>query len=198
MVRSDLSQAADILTQGFYPNVNPNRFFIEKLRTSTSLESTYPQPTTEHELFVACLNEKSRTPGKVIAVVEIDNRPTNRPNAFRPYMCNLAVAKDWQRQGIAQDMICLCEETVATWATKADGESSLRVHLKVKEVNDPARKLYERMGYRVESNDERDAKTGDVLLLMTKDIDGTVDSPTIGELLDNNDDDDVEKRQQAR
>lgn len=173
--RQDLSRSATILTDGFYSDVNPFRYFWERLKTQLSLESIYPQPSSQHELFVACLDQTSRFPGRVVGIVEVDNR---RPSSVRrggvvttthrPYMCNLAVDKRWRQRGMAKALIRLCEEQ----ALREWGETTM--HLRVMETNTAARRLYESMGYHVlqkdkpQPNDDERSGGGSILLMAKK------------------------------
>mmetsp|Transcript_635 Transcript_635/g.1004 ORF Transcript_635/g.1004 Transcript_635/m.1004 type:complete len:247 (+) Transcript_635:192-932(+) len=161
-VMTDLSDAANVLADGFYYENNPASKWWEKIQTQLSLESNLPNSFlgVQHQMWVACENES----GRVLAFCEVDNRPQqNREGSsteVRPYMCNLAVDTKWRKQGVAQDMIRRCEESVKEWEEKT-------LYLKVKENNEAAVGLYEKMGYEVSSN-EITKKTEDVLLTMKR------------------------------
>lgn len=159
---TDLSEAARVLADGFYSEQNPASRWWEKMQTQLSLESNLPNNflNAPHEMWVACENES----GRVISFCEVDNRPPKKtgPNSteVRPYMCNLAVDIKWRKQGIAKDMIQRCEDSVKKWEEKT-------LYLKVREKNDAAVSLYEKMGYVVVSN-EITEKSDDILLTMKR------------------------------
>jgi ribosomal protein S18 acetylase RimI-like enzyme len=75
-------------------------------------------------------------------------------------MCNLAVAKHCRNQGLAQKMIRTCEESVKGWQED-------RLFLKVRESNQPALKLYEKLGYEI-AETQLDIKTNHRLLVMKR------------------------------
>jgi ribosomal protein S18 acetylase RimI-like enzyme len=68
------------------------------------------------------------------------------PNSEYPYLSNLAVHPQYRRLGIAQQLLCSCEQTALQW-----GFSEIYLH--VLENNYAARQLYDRAGYRVEQVD---------------------------------------------
>ena len=154
----DLSQAARILADGFYADVNPASKWFERLQTQMSLESNIPVPTQQHEMWVACNKQN----GKVLAFCEVDNRPPKRENDVRPYMCNLAVHTEWRNQGLAQRMIEKCEDSILDWDTN-------ELYLKVKEANTPAVKLYTKMEYEIVAQ-EVDGKSSETLFVMKKEL----------------------------
>jgi ribosomal protein S18 acetylase RimI-like enzyme len=178
--RTDLSQAAKVLVDGFYQENSAVSKWWEKMQTQMSLESNFPHPmassntiASQHEMWVACRN----TDGQVLAFCEVDNRPPRRiikPDdkiIVRPYMCNLAVHSEWRKLGLAQELIKQCESSVELWKQSSSSLSprseSCVLHLKVKEHNFPAVQLYQKMGYEVMAT-EFDEKTEDVLLVMKR------------------------------
>lgn len=63
-----------------------------------------------------------------------------------PYLSNLAVHPHYRQQGIAQQLLRICEQTAQSW-----GFSHLYLH--VLENNRPARQLYYKQGYRLKEID---------------------------------------------
>ena len=63
-----------------------------------------------------------------------------------PYVFNLAVHPQWRRRGVAKQLLLAAEQTVKQW-----GFSRLYMH--VLEDNQPARSLYNRIGYRLHSQE---------------------------------------------
>ena len=132
---SDLSPAAQILTEAFYSHrTNFITFQIEKLKTALSLESTFDKQRINPvgQMFVAC----SSYNGKVVGFAEVDTCSLkkdcnelkecgvdneNERSIPRPYMYNLAVDKQWQRRGIATALVTECEKFVANIEWKQYG-----------------------------------------------------------------------------
>ena len=147
-----LGQAARILTEEFYSGrTNFVTFQIELLKTSLSLESTYPGNTRNskrnqglQQMFVAC---DSRN-GKVVGFAEVDARPLGGDfditSVNRSYMYNLAVDKRWKRKGIATELIRFCEEFVADMHEVC---AENRLYLRVRSCNEAAISLYKNLGY---------------------------------------------------
>lgn len=159
-VFADLGAAASILTEGFFSeSTNFITYQVERLKTYLSLESTYPDPINRgsHEMIVACLNRGA----KVVGFAEMDCRESNDPKLPpRPYMCNLAVDKQWQRAGIATALVKECE-------SKAIEKGKDSIFLKVRERNSAATSMYKSMGYVIAASSQEEF---DVVLLMKKDL----------------------------
>lgn len=72
-----------------------------------------------------------------------------QPFLFRyPYISNLAVERQYRRQGIGRQLLLACEPPVREWGYK-------NLYLHVLETNQPAQQLYAQVGYqvaKVESN----------------------------------------------
>lgn len=147
-----LGPAARILTEEFYSaRTNFITFQIEKLKTTLSLESTYPGNTANaksnrrlQQMFVACDSES----GEVVGFAEVDARPLGGNSAGncinRSYMYNLAVDKQWKRKGIASELIRACEEFVINMHELC---AENRLYLRVRSCNDAALALYKSLGY---------------------------------------------------
>jgi ribosomal protein S18 acetylase RimI-like enzyme len=147
-----LSPAARILTEEFYSSRNFITFQIERLKTTLSLESTYPGNSGNtsskrrqlQQMFVAC---ESKT-GKVVGFAEVDARPlgsnSDSNGVNRSYMYNLAVDKKWKRKGIASELIRVCEGYVSD-VHELCAEN--RLYLRVRSCNHAAIALYRSLGY---------------------------------------------------
>jgi len=151
-----MGPSARILADGFFGDRDFFTYQIEKLRTYLSLESDFPKERDEHIMLVACRS----TDGKVVAVCDVDNRPALK--TYRPYMCNLAVDRQWRGKGLAKALITECEEIVQQW-----GKSEL--HLKARQRNKAAIALYKSLGYQIDS-EGYDVSYMDHLVVMKKDI----------------------------
>lgn len=152
-----MGTASRILADGFFGDRDFFTYQIEKLRTYLSLESDFPKERDEHLMLVAC----QRNNGKVVAVCDVDNRPALKMQ--RPYMCNLAVDKQWQGKGLAKALIAACEEIVVQ-----DWEKN-ELHLKARQRNGAAVALYKSLGYEIES-ESYDVSYMDHLVVMKKNI----------------------------
>ena len=147
-----LGTAARILTEEFYSErTNFITFQIEKLKTTLSLESTYPGNTANaktnrrlQQMFVACDSKN----GQVVGFAEVDARPLGGNSGGnginRSYMYNLAVDKKWKRKGIATELIRACEEFVIDMHELC---AENRLYLRVRSCNDAALSLYKSLGY---------------------------------------------------
>lgn len=178
---ADLGNAARILTDGFFRDVNFITYNVERLANFLSLESSFPRRTgtdsVSHSMIVGC----RPTDGAVLGFVELDCRPTEDPKAApRPYMCNLAVDKRWLRKGIASALVRECEERVMQL-----GEE--QIFLKVRERNKAATQMYEGLGYSIKSSAYESPVRGqppDTVVLMVKDLSSRNDDGTLGTMID--------------
>ena len=172
----DLAPAAKILTKEFYSQkTNFITFQIEKLKTTLSLESTFPNQSPNslnnnkyarrslQQMIVAC-NSKD---GTVVGFAEVDARPLGKGddgttiisdtiihvastvaldnNILRSYMYNLAVDKKWKRKGIASALVEACEQYVSDMHETCIEK---RLYLRVRKTNKEAIALYKNLGYK--------------------------------------------------
>ena len=170
----DLAPAAKILTKEFYSQkTNFITFQIEKLKTTLSLESTFPNQSPNslnnnkyarrslQQMIVAC-NSKD---GTVVGFAEVDARPLGKGddgttiisdtipeatvalnnNILRSYMYNLAVDKKWKRKGIASALVDACEQYVSDMHETCIEK---RLYLRVRKTNKEAIALYKNLGYK--------------------------------------------------
>ncbi len=185
----DLGPVSDILTYGFFSQ--GTTFFtyqLERLKTYLSLESMFAhqQNLAKRDqqsiiMMVACRTYN----GDVVGVCEVDNRlPQEKKQMleYRPYMCNLAVDKNWRRRGVAKALVESCEEVaLLRWGAQI-------LYLKVREENIPAQILYKSLGYSVVSNSYQDDRAeehqqsvkeylgdGSVALVFYKNLDSYLD-----------------------
>lgn len=195
---ADTGRAADILSEGFFQNKTFLVYQWERLVTYLSLEASLPKPGTLHQIFVAC----DPTSGKVLGLAEVDARNSTLGGAKGsngPYMCNVAVAQDCQRRGIASALVLKCEDQVQTWyhtlkdqqqqeliqssASSKDASIgkfnfklmmpteliSRSLYLKVRESNSAAIRMYHKLGYS-SIRQETEKKTGGTILVMLKQL----------------------------
>jgi ribosomal protein S18 acetylase RimI-like enzyme len=179
----DMGRGSKILSDGFFKSkTNFITYQFERLQTYLSLESCFPKPNTNHEIFVACCARR----GTVWGMVEVDAR-TSSASSLRdtpkdgPYMCNLAVDSQYQRMGIAASLVEECERQVREWHqleqrllnSAVDDPTIVPVRnslsLKVRDNNHPAIRLYSKLGYQSVCQ-EKDETTGEIILLMRKQL----------------------------
>lgn len=83
---------------------------------------------------------------RIVGTVEIGLRT---PNPWQPrtsqfvYLSNLAVREEARRQGVAQQLLLACEPYVQEWGYD-------HIYLHVLETNEAAKRLYFKLGYRLE------------------------------------------------
>ncbi|KAL7528044.1 hypothetical protein ACHAWF_002420 [Thalassiosira exigua] len=159
---ADLSQAADLMTDGFYPELRENpllrpfRYLLELGR----LQGNFPyEEDGRHYYLVAYEHEgldamtTSRDNRKVIGFCDIDGRipepgrkgfsfspsftQVNRP---QPYFSDLAVHPDHRRQGIALALMKEAERRATSMGFE-------ELYLGVRRTNHVALQMYSRIGY---------------------------------------------------
>jgi ribosomal protein S18 acetylase RimI-like enzyme len=157
----DVSHLSDVLAESFYRNSDRPINFLQRCFT----ELVYPLLRygimldlngrfDEKTPCYACLVATAANQSQAIATLEICMRyvPTKQPiNNYHqfwvgrdirqhPYIFNLAVHPQWRQRGVAKQLLVAAEQTVKQW-----GFSRLYIH--VLEDNQPARNLYDRLGY---------------------------------------------------
>ena len=160
----DVGHVADILTESFYRSSDRKVNLL--LRCFTDL--VYPllrygimldlsSRVGEKLPCYACLiATHPANKSQAIASLEIGLRyvPVNPHHIFwlgremeqYPYIFNLAVHPQWRRRGVAKQLLLAAAQTVKQW-----GFASLYMH--VLEDNQPARNLYDCLGYRLHSQE---------------------------------------------
>lgn len=148
--QTDLIELVDVLASSFHPQTGLSRWFFPLLRLSI-YEDFRQRLRSSHSPDYTCLVAvaSGETQPKVLGTVEVALRPTyfllisNHPH---PYLSNLAVNEDYRRQGIAQNLLLACERIVVE-----KGYHDLYLH--VLDSNYPAKQLYLKAGYRVQSTE---------------------------------------------
>jgi len=157
----DLKTASKILTDAFFSS---NIFSkpLEWLKTYLSLQDTFPESCSSllYYMLVAC----KKSDDTVVGICEVDCRSSSIRNAApRPYMCNLAVDKEWRRKGIGKALIVMCEEKA-----RNEWEEDF-LHLRARK-NSVAVAIYSSLGYEVDeaAAQHRDQISGDDIILLKK------------------------------
>jgi len=156
----DLYALADLLTHCFHNRPQQPRWVYGLLRLGVSEDLRQRLKNTDP--YYVCWTvvespDPSRCkdlprPGEVlVATAEVDVRypspwqegwTLRSPRSGYPYLSNLAVRQEARRQGIARQLLQVCEQTAHQWGFPT-------VYLHVLENNQPARQLYEQLGYEV-------------------------------------------------
>ncbi|PZO42148.1 MAG: GNAT family N-acetyltransferase [Pseudanabaena frigida] len=160
----DVGHVSDILTESFYRNSNRKVNFLLRCFTDwvypllrygimLDLSSRFGEKTPCYACLVAT---HPANKSQAIASLEICMRyvPVKSHREFwlgremqqYPYIFNLAVHPQWRRRGVAKQLLIAAEKTVKQW-----GFSHLYMH--VLEDNQPARQLYDLIGYRFYSQE---------------------------------------------
>jgi len=186
VLSADIGPASKILADGFFKdNTNFFTYQLERFETYLSLEVGFPRPNTRHEIFVAC----EQSTGKVLGLAEVDAR-TERPtvDSDGPYLCNVAVDLDHLRQGIATALVEKCEAQVQEWVTQESKEADIlndnkknkdddtprllssSLHLKVRQSNEKAVNMYQKLGYQSILQESDKKKKNETILIMRKQL----------------------------
>jgi GNAT superfamily N-acetyltransferase len=99
--------------------------------------------TSHYACFISGISHLNLT--KILGTVEINLRSIPElasPSLTFPYLSNLAVRSSHRRQGIAEQLLLTCEQTVLGW-----GYRDLYLH--AMEDNQAAIGLYQKLGYRL-------------------------------------------------
>lgn len=151
----DLGECADVIMSAFYPNYNSPWKHLTRIAELDRIQQTFSYDKNKHMMYLAIVDEA------IVGFVDIDLRPPNRPMPYtynpRPYISDLCVHADYQRRGIACDLIARCEEFC-----KTNGREM--VYIRVQSDNTAAVGLYKHLGY-VEI-DNPDCSDGSILILM--------------------------------
>jgi ribosomal protein S18 acetylase RimI-like enzyme len=160
----DVSHVSDILTESFYHNSERPVNFVQRcfidliyplLRYGIMLDlnARFAEKTPCYACLVAT---HPANKSQAIASLEICMRyvPAKNQREFwlgrdmqqYPYVFNLAVHPQWRRRGAAKQLLLAAEKTVQQWGFS-------RMYMHVVEDNEPARNLYDRIGYRLHSQE---------------------------------------------
>ena len=149
----DLTQLADILASSFHSREGFVDWAYPVLRLGIyeDLKNRLRFKTEYYICLVSELvsreeNSLAKQPESIAGTVEVALRSRlawQLPSSDYPYLSNLAVHPEYRRQGVAQQLLSSCEQTVREWGFS-------EVYLHVLENNHAARQLYYQAGYRLE------------------------------------------------
>ncbi|PZV17369.1 MAG: GNAT family N-acetyltransferase [Pseudanabaena sp.] len=155
---------SDILTESFYRNSDYQVNFLQRCFTDLvypllrygimlDLGSRFDDKSSCYACLVAThpTNKFQAIASLEICMRYVPVKPyrefwLGRDMQQYPYVFNLAVHPQWRRRGVAKQLLLAAEKTVKQW-----GFSRLYMH--VLEDNQPARSLYERIDYRLHSQE---------------------------------------------
>jgi GNAT superfamily N-acetyltransferase len=153
--QNDILYIANILANSFYFE-NPESFmalpkwFHAFVCWSISLDLRIRLLDISHNY--ACFVAEHNVLKQAIATLELSlkNIPNNKSGvslfnwntSLYPYVANLAVHPQWRRQGVAAELLKSVEQTAIKWGFR-------QIYLHVLENNQPARRLYQSLGYQL-------------------------------------------------
>ena len=112
-------------------------------RLRSNISGSSHGKTHQQVCSIATYNDIGKS--QVIGTIEVGTRTNNyrQPTPHRyVYISNLAVSRNFRRQGVARDLLLDCERLTQAW-----GYTELYLH--VMGNNERGRKLYEKLGYDV-------------------------------------------------
>ncbi len=135
-----------LLRQGIHEDLRmrlraqtPRYACLVAVRRMSSQEAIFEARTLNSPLADAA--ESDRLVGTVEIAVRNSPSLLYRRSPY-PYLSNLAVLKDYRQQGVAQQLLKMCERIALDW-----GFHDITLH--VLENNHRARRLYEKAGYQM-------------------------------------------------
>jgi ribosomal protein S18 acetylase RimI-like enzyme len=162
--KKDLKAASKILTDAFFSfNIFSTPF--EWLNTFLSLQDSLEETNDLYNILVAF----RASDDLIVGMCEIDCRLSPKPDkAPPPYICNLAVNKQWRNKGIGKALINVCEDLVVeVWRKEF-------LYLRVRRNNENAIAFYKQLGYAiVEIKQPVDRISGDDIMLLEKKLSAT-------------------------
>ena len=151
--KEDITDIAKLLSASFYPQQGFWGWFspLHQLWTYQDLCARFHAKIPQYAWMVGIetVNGSSNPATQLVGSVELSVRPLSPrpvPSGPVPYVSNLAVAANHRGQGIGYQLLLACEPTVQAWGWH-------EIYLHALEDNQPARRLYRRLGYQVQQED---------------------------------------------
>ncbi|KAL9190453.1 hypothetical protein ACHAXT_007664 [Thalassiosira profunda] len=148
----ELGKAADLMTDGFYPNLQNNPILrpLRHLLELERLQGNFPYDDKDRHFYLAAYNGD----GEMLGFCDLDGRipkPNGggfsllspfapRVNRPQPYFSDLSVRPDHRRRGIASALMSAAEERARRMGFE-------ELYLGVRSTNEEALQMYSRMGY---------------------------------------------------
>lgn len=146
---ADLHDLTNIITHSFYPPEKSWRWVYPLLKLSIyeDLRHRLISNSPEYFCFVATIEvfEHQRKKELLVGTAEVAIRShlsLLKKHQVYAYISNLAIHRDYRRQGIARQLLQSCEKIALDWGFE-------RICLHVLENNNPAQKLYQKHGYQL-------------------------------------------------
>jgi ribosomal protein S18 acetylase RimI-like enzyme len=148
---ADTYSVAEVITNSFHREILISQWFKPLFRLGIAEDLRHrlkTPPLNQQVCLVAQLNNFSES--LIVGTVEVGLRSGVIPasNGKYPYIANLAVSKEFRRQGIGRRMLLRCEQLVREWGFKD-------VYLHVMADNESACKLYSKLGFKIINTDFR-------------------------------------------
>ena len=156
----DVDHVSDILTESFYRNHDRKVNFLLRCFTDLvhpllrygimlDLHSRFNDETPCYACLVAihAANKSQAIASLEICMRHVPAKPHSefwfgRTTQQYPYIFNLAVHPQWRRRGVARQLLLAAEQIVKQWGFS-------RIYMHVLENNQPARSLYDEIGYQL-------------------------------------------------
>ncbi len=141
----DLTELVEVLSNSFYPQKGIGRWFFPILRMGMyeDLRQRLKSTSSGDYVCLVAISSPGQSYASIVGTVEValrSNYPLPIRSSFYPYLSNLAVQREYRRQGVAQRLLRTCEEIVVE-----RGFHDLYLH--VLEDNHSAKRLYLKAGY---------------------------------------------------
>ena len=140
----EMSFVADIFMRCFYAPVKGPTKQLYRIGELNRIQQNFPYDPEQHRMLVATAQELDDDKDRIIAFCDIDVRTPNQSMYKynpRPYLSDLCVDPDFQRRGIAQELVTTCEQFAL------DEWESNQVFIRVERTNEPALAMYTKLGY---------------------------------------------------
>lgn len=146
----DINKVSELLTHSFHSFNTPMRWLypLIKLGIAEDLRDRIYSDNLHYCCLIAIIPASSNQPEQIVGTIEISLRkPYGWGNQKKhPYISNLAVKKEFRRQGIASQLLQKCEEIAHHW-----GFENLLLHVLAE--NHGGRKVYINNGYIIQQEE---------------------------------------------
>ncbi|WP_347239018.1 GNAT family N-acetyltransferase [Cyanobacterium stanieri] len=147
----DISEIAEVLTHSFH-HFSPWMAWLYplmKMGIAEDLRDRIYTHNTEYYCLIATLEDNNSKKENIVGTVEISFRNLYgswSKNKKCPYISNLAVKKEFRRQGIATQLLTKCEEIAQNW-----GHNNLCLHVLAE--NTTGQTVYMQNGYTIKQEE---------------------------------------------
>lgn len=148
----DVNELGDILTQSFHQPTGMTFWLypLLKLGVCEDLRNRFRSSNPHYTCLIAEKPENKLTgeEKKIMGTVELSVRSTYYFHMRRKYvyLANLAVSKNFRRQGVATKLLLKCQQVAYSWGFE-------NIYLHVLDNNHQAKQLYLNNGYQINQID---------------------------------------------